>query len=296
MVQDDVQVGESTMALTKFDFHGDQLDVVKDGGRLWVSLRRVCDALGIDTDSQRKKLAEKAWATCTVLSTVQVSTDGTAQERPTFCVDLDCLPMWLATIEPSRVGEHVREKLVRYQRDAAKVLADHFLGRRGGDSEVIGHLCTELETVNGRVLDLGHSIDDLRSENDQLREMLTDSLTSNGLLSPDQRENIKSNVDWIAAERVALGQSKTEASARGWIQGRLQHASGWAGRGTSRENTPSASYAKILVCLNQMKADLKDEAKRQKREQSLLVKQTTLFGMMLTFSVAAKNDSNKDSA
>jgi hypothetical protein len=56
-----------------------------------------------------------------------VAADGKLREA--FCVHLDCLPMWLATIETSRVAEHVRPKLVCYQREATKVLADYFFGR-----------------------------------------------------------------------------------------------------------------------------------------------------------------------
>ena len=37
--------------------------------------------------------------------------------------------MWLATIEPSRVKPEARDSLVAYQREAARVLRDHFLGR-----------------------------------------------------------------------------------------------------------------------------------------------------------------------
>lgn len=118
----------TTGALVQYDFHGDKLDVLPDGERLWVSLRRACEALGVDADSQRKKLAEKEWA-CTALITVQLP--GDAQGREILFLDLDSLPMWLATIEPSRVAEHVRPKLVTYQREAARALRDHFLGRRG---------------------------------------------------------------------------------------------------------------------------------------------------------------------
>jgi hypothetical protein len=41
---------------------------------------------------------------------------------------LDSFPMWLATIESSRVAEHVRPKLVKYQKECARVLRDHFFG------------------------------------------------------------------------------------------------------------------------------------------------------------------------
>jgi hypothetical protein len=105
-----------------FHFHGDALDVIKEGEKLWVSVRRVCEALGLDAKSQRRKLQEKEWATGVMMTSV----DPCGRNRELFMVDLDSLPMWLATIEASRVAEHLRPKLVAYQKEAAKALRDYF--------------------------------------------------------------------------------------------------------------------------------------------------------------------------
>ncbi len=124
-------------AIEKFNFHGDELEIVRtEEGRVAVSIRRVCAALGIDPDSQRKKLAGKPWAV-TVMST---ATGPDGKKYDVVCLDLESLPMWLGTIEPSRVAEGVRAKLERYQVEAARVLADHFLGRRGVTTQVAAPL------------------------------------------------------------------------------------------------------------------------------------------------------------
>lgn len=127
---------ETTTAIEKFDFHGDELEVARtEDGRVSVSIRRVCAALGLDVGSQLAKLKTKGWA-CVVLITTQVG----GQARELACLDLDSLPMWLATIEPSRVSEGTRAKLTAYQCEAARVLADHFLGRRGITTQVAAPL------------------------------------------------------------------------------------------------------------------------------------------------------------
>jgi hypothetical protein len=54
--------------------------------------------------------------------------DASGREQRMFSVHLDTVPMWLATIETGRVRPEVREKLVRYQKEAARVLAEHFMG------------------------------------------------------------------------------------------------------------------------------------------------------------------------
>lgn len=114
--------------LVKIPFYGDELDAVQDvGGKVWVSLRRCCENLGLDAEGQRKKLKAKAWA-CTEEKSVQLP--GDTQSRSVAMIDLDTLPGWLFSIDARKVKEQIREKLARYQREAARVLADHFYGRK----------------------------------------------------------------------------------------------------------------------------------------------------------------------
>lgn len=130
--------------MVKFSFHGDDLDVLPANGRVWVSVRRVCEALGVDVSGQLKKLKAKPWGSVEFIS---MQVDGDDQRRDIAMLDLDALPMWLATIEPSRVAEDVREKLVAYQREAARVLADHFLGKRGGAVAIPPEMTAAYEMV-----------------------------------------------------------------------------------------------------------------------------------------------------
>ena len=113
-----------TTALTPYNFHGDDLDVVERDGSVYVATRSVCSALKINDATQRRKLKGKAWATEVMMTSV--GADGKSREM--HCLHIDSLPMWLATIEPSKVSESVRGKLVRYQLECARVLREHFVG------------------------------------------------------------------------------------------------------------------------------------------------------------------------
>ena len=108
-------------------FHGDVIEAVKDGDNVMVALRRPCESLGIDFSGQLQKLKRKKWATVEEISTVGI--DG--KTRQMTCLSLKSLPMWLATIDDRKVKPEVRDKLARYQEEAATVLADHFLSRHG---------------------------------------------------------------------------------------------------------------------------------------------------------------------
>lgn len=113
-------------AIQRFDFNGDIIDVTRSGDDIFVSVRRVCESLGIDNKGQQSKLNEKEWARVELIST----RDSAGRSQDTYMLHLDSLPLWLATIDASRVAEEARPKLLRYQRECARVLSDHFLGRR----------------------------------------------------------------------------------------------------------------------------------------------------------------------
>lgn len=112
--------------LVPVTFDGDTLLCVRrDDGGVWVSVRRVSEALGIDAKSQRERLQQESWVVGGFLPLI--AANGITYQ--TYCIDLECLPMWLATITASRVSPHVRPKLERYQRECARILAGYFFGQ-----------------------------------------------------------------------------------------------------------------------------------------------------------------------
>lgn len=110
-------------ALQRVNFYGDTLEAQAVDGRVSVALRPMCAALGIAIEAQLRKLKGKPWACVTMM----ITHDSTGRRQELACLDLDAVPMWLATIEANKVKESSRGKLVRYQLEAARVLRDHFL-------------------------------------------------------------------------------------------------------------------------------------------------------------------------
>jgi hypothetical protein len=111
----------------------DTLEAIQQpDGSVWVSVRRVCEVLGISYPRQHQKLTERPWATVALKATV--GADG--REREMFAVHLDCLHLWLATIE--RVRPEAQEKLARFQCEARDVLAAHFIGGRKPAAPPVG--------------------------------------------------------------------------------------------------------------------------------------------------------------
>ena len=60
---------------------------------MWVSVKRVCEPLGILEHGQIAKLKTKTWA-----GTQMICVPSPGGPQSAFRISLDSLPMWLATI------------------------------------------------------------------------------------------------------------------------------------------------------------------------------------------------------
>ena len=115
-------------------FYEDELVAVKmEDGTIYVPVRRLCDNLGVDWTAQRQRIyRDEALGDAlkgVVITTTPSLADGRGGGPQEFlCLPLDLVPGWLFGIQPSRVNEEVRPKLVRYRRECFRVLWDAFKG------------------------------------------------------------------------------------------------------------------------------------------------------------------------
>lgn len=91
-------------------------------GKPMVSLRHVCDAIGLAPDSQRRKLRSRSWATVT--QEVSVAEDGKPREMT--MIDRRTFMMWLGGLDENRVSDEARPVLVAFQSEAADALDAYF--------------------------------------------------------------------------------------------------------------------------------------------------------------------------
>lgn len=110
--------------LVPVPFHGDTILATRlPDGKVGVSVKRVCESLGLNYETQFRKLKSTNWA-CIVIMTMH---DTTGRQQNACVIPIDSLPMWMATISPSRVSPEIAEKLLAFQTEARDVLANHFL-------------------------------------------------------------------------------------------------------------------------------------------------------------------------
>lgn len=102
-------------------FHGQTVQSVEVDGKPHVVFRPLVESLGLDADSQMKRLRRHSWA-CPVKMTVQMGNQG----REVTLVDIRTLTMWLATIDENRVSEEARPLVVAYQNEVADAIESYW--------------------------------------------------------------------------------------------------------------------------------------------------------------------------
>lgn len=131
--------------LVTIDFRGDKLEAAYIGEDIYVAITPICDAIGIDSQRQRQRIRENE-----ILKGVNVSLPLAGQFSD--FLRFDFLSYWLATINTARVPEgEIRDRLILYQLECAKVLHDHFY--RKVTTLTVGDSLT-LESLDLRVTEL----------------------------------------------------------------------------------------------------------------------------------------------
>lgn len=105
-------------------FFGGTIEAVRHNGRNYVSVRRCCEDIGIASNSQVEKLRQFKWSELVDF----ISHDQSGRQQTLTFIPADKVPMWMANINVNKVDPRVAARIERYQEDAARVLAAHFLG------------------------------------------------------------------------------------------------------------------------------------------------------------------------
>jgi len=109
------------MKLIKVTFYGEQLDVVTDNDTQFVSVKTICNFIGIDDKTQITKIKSNPAYEAKL---IEAQTAGGIQKI--FCIPLKKLNGWLFTINPNKVKSEIKEKLIKYQNECFEVLHNHF--------------------------------------------------------------------------------------------------------------------------------------------------------------------------
>ena len=107
-----------------FEFYGATFELYfTDQRLLLLPLRSLCEALGLDSKSQIRRIrAEEGMQDILYsLRAPVLQKGGVAQEREIVAINLKRLPYWLGSVDTKRVSPDLKEKVIRFKRELADV-------------------------------------------------------------------------------------------------------------------------------------------------------------------------------
>ncbi len=206
-------------------FYDDQITAVRaNDGHIYVSIRHMCNGLGLNDRSQRRRIQNHTVLKKGYSSGVIMTPEGVRRSSSLLKVDL--VPLWLATVDISRTSEEIRPKLEKYQEQVAKVLWEAFQdGRLTADPSFDDLLQSDSDAVQAYkmlqgMVKLARNQIILESRIDtheQRLEAIESELGSGRTITPDQATAVSQ-----AVKVVAMVLSKqTKRNEYGGVYGEL---------------------------------------------------------------------------
>lgn len=118
-------------AIQTVPFHDLSLSAVLVNGAPFVAIRPICDSLGLDWSSQRKRINRDPELKQAVVMMTTVADDEKARQM--VFMPLNRLNGWLFGVDVARVREELRERMNWYRAECYAVLARHFGLSHDGD-------------------------------------------------------------------------------------------------------------------------------------------------------------------
>lgn len=107
--------------------NGIEISAVRDENHnIFVPVKPICQALGIDFAAQYNKLQSDPTLAPTIAIIATVASDE--KERDMICLPVKFIYGWLFTINPGKVNENARETVLQYRLECYNALYRHFAG------------------------------------------------------------------------------------------------------------------------------------------------------------------------
>ena len=232
-------------------FYDDELVAIRaNDGQIYVSIRHMCNSLGLDNRSQRRRIQDHSILKKGYASGVIMTPEGV--KRTSSLLRVDLVPLWLSGVDTSRVREEIRPKLDQYQEEVAKVLWEAFQeGRLTADPSFEALLKTDSPAVQAyktfqALTKLARSqilIEAKLEDHEQRLERIEATLGDTGKnVTPDQASQISQAVKAIAME---LGKT-TKRNEYGAIYGEVYRREGI----TSYKMLPAHRFETVMKWLS----------------------------------------------
>ena len=156
---------------TKTIVRVNNVDIIATSDEQLIAIRPICAALGVDVDSQRKRIERDEILGPTAVMMTVVAADR--KEREMYCIPLRYVFGWLFSIDTSRVNEEARLAVAAYKKECYDALYHHFFGTQRRQLEQNRQeiaLLEELAELNQQQQQLKQTIADKRRKLEKLRD------------------------------------------------------------------------------------------------------------------------------
>ncbi len=108
--------------LSPVTFHGDTIFCIEKNGQPYAPMKPITENMGLDWRSQATKLRsnKERWGV------VNITTPTESGDQEMVCMPLRKLPAFLAGINPKKVKESIRDKVIVYQNECDDALWDYW--------------------------------------------------------------------------------------------------------------------------------------------------------------------------
>ena len=108
-------------------FHDTELLCIKDNEDVFVSVRNIADAIGLNAESAVRGI--KNHKILGDVATEQYGRDAIGRQNLMTYLPIQYLHGWLFSIDIAKVKPEVQPRLEMFQRECYQVLYDHFFGK-----------------------------------------------------------------------------------------------------------------------------------------------------------------------
>lgn len=249
-------------------FYGDALVAVRaDDGHIYVSVRHMCDALGLTRQAQirrirRHTILEQGLKGGAILAPPSVDGRGGGHQQANL-LRVDLVPLWLTGVSTKAVKEEIKPKLERFQHEAAKVLWEAFQDRQLTADSGFDTLLQQADDDAVQAYQMAQAIMKLArhqilmqaqiQNHEERLEQIEAVLGDPGRhVTPDQASQISQAVKAIAMEVS----KQTKTNAYGGVYGELYRRFGI----TSYKQLPAKKYQEAMEWLSEWHEQVTNKA------------------------------------
>ena len=150
-------------------FQKNELVAVQNNENIYVAVKPICDAIGLDYISAYKGLQNDE--IIGELLSIQTIVAADLKQRDMVCVPIQMLSAWLCGIQIGKVKAEVRPVLVQFKRECANALFSYFFGAAKQIANNIAHrhqIVMEMKDVNKQINILMKRHKELENQRDAL--------------------------------------------------------------------------------------------------------------------------------